>query len=92
MNIDLRVDEFQELVKALKDGVTPPPVEAPDPGRVVSFESREHLMVRLSVVFDWLNSGNKINAIKEVRELLGVGLKEAKDTVEGVYRRPVNRF
>ena len=32
--------------------------------------------------------GNKIAAIKIVRELTGIGLKEAKDVVEGNYTGP----
>lgn len=38
---------------------------------------------------DLLAHGNKIQAIKRVRELTGMGLKEAKDYVEGLPRVPL---
>jgi len=31
---------------------------------------------------DWYNHGEKINAIKQVREITGLGLKEAKDIID----------
>jgi len=34
-----------------------------------------------------LDSGNKIEAIKLYREMTGLGLKEAKDAVEGMARK-----
>ena len=40
---------------------------------------------KMSTVFSYVASGQKINAIKEVREMLGCGLKEAKDVVEGNF-------
>jgi ribosomal protein L7/L12 len=38
----------------------------------------------MDTVRDLLDSGNKIEAIKQYRLLTGVGLKEAKDAVEGM--------
>jgi ribosomal protein L7/L12 len=43
------------------------------------------LLRKLSIIFHDTASGNKINAIKGLRELTGCGLKEAKDTVEGNF-------
>lgn len=40
-------------------------------------------------VLDWLTGGQKIKAIKRVRELTGIGLKEAKDFVEAIERGEV---
>lgn len=37
-------------------------------------------------VLDWLTQGNKLQAIKRVRELTGIGLREAKDFVEAIER------
>ena len=34
-----------------------------------------------------LAQGQKINAIKRVRELTGIGLKQAKDLVDGLENR-----
>lgn len=42
--------------------------------------------IDLSSVIAYINSGNKIQAIKEVRELTNMGLKEAKDAVEEIER------
>jgi hypothetical protein len=33
------------------------------------------------------NPGNKIGAIKELREVTGLGLKDAKDRIDAAYRR-----
>ena len=43
------------------------------------------ILRKLSTVFSYLATGQKINAIKEMRELTGCGLKEAKDVVEGNF-------
>jgi ribosomal protein L7/L12 len=43
------------------------------------------LLRKLSGIMAYVASGQKINAIKEVRELFGCGLKEAKDVVEGNF-------
>ncbi len=42
-------------------------------------------------VLDALRRGKKIEAIKEYREVSGVGLKEAKEYVEEVQRRASSR-
>lgn len=41
---------------------------------------------RVSKMFDLYRSGNKVPAIKAVRSLLNLGLKEAKDVVEGAFQ------
>ena len=45
----------------------------------------QHVGTRLSAAFDYQGKGNKIEAIRIIREVLGVGLKDAKDIVEGKY-------
>jgi ribosomal protein L7/L12 len=40
---------------------------------------------KLASAFADASAGRKINAIKSIRELLGCGLKEAKDIVEGTF-------
>jgi ribosomal protein L7/L12 len=42
-------------------------------------------LVQVTGLCDVLNSGNKINAIKFIRQCTSIGLKEAKDVVEGCY-------
>jgi len=80
----MTVLELHEIVKALEDrfGVTAaaPAAAAAAPGTTapVAEEKTE---------FDVILTGfgaNKIQVIKVVRELTGLGLKEAKDLVEGV--------
>jgi ribosomal protein L7/L12 len=44
------------------------------------------LAAKLSLAFAEVSRGNKINAIKLVREATGLGLIEAKDVVEGNLR------
>ena len=73
----MTVLELHEIVKALEDrfGVT---AAAPGAAAPVAEEKTE---------FDVILTGfgaNKIQVIKVVRELTGLGLKEAKDLVEGV--------
>jgi ribosomal protein L7/L12 len=45
------------------------------------------VMNQLSAAFQYMSNGDKIGAIKNVRNALGCGLKEAKDVVEGMYHR-----
>lgn len=41
---------------------------------------------KLSLMFDQYRAGQKIQAIKSLREALNLGLKESKDIVEGVFK------
>ena len=80
----MTVLELHDIVKALEDrfGVTAaaPAVAVAAPGAAVPVAEEK-------TEFDVLLTGfgaNKIQVIKVVRELTGLGLKEAKDLVEGV--------
>jgi large subunit ribosomal protein L7/L12 len=79
--------ELSELVKALEEkfgvsAATPVAVAAaPVAGGAVAgaaVEEKDEFTVVLASV-----GANKINVIKAVREVTGLGLKEAKDLVEG---------
>ncbi len=82
----MTVLELSELVKALEDkfGVTaaaPMAVAAAGPGAgdgAAAEEEKTEFDVILTEV-----GGNKIQVIKAVRELTSLGLKEAKDVVDG---------
>ena len=79
----MTVLELSELVKALEDrfGVTAAAPVAAAAAVVAA------AVVEEQTEFDVILTGfgaNKINVIKVVRELTGLGLKEAKDLVEGV--------
>ena len=81
----LSVLELSELVKVLEDkfGVSAaaPMMMAGAPaagGAAAGGEEKDEFTVELTAAGD-----NKINVIKVVREVTGLGLKEAKDIVDG---------
>ena len=78
----LSVLELSELVKAIEEefGVSaaaPVAVPAAGPAAAAAEEKTEFDVVLAEV------GGNKINVIKVVREVTGLGLKEAKEMVDG---------
>jgi large subunit ribosomal protein L7/L12 len=80
---NMSVLELSQLVKELesKFGVSaaaPVAVAAAGPAAGPAAEAKTEFTVVLSVAGD-----KKINVIKEVRAITGLGLKEAKDLVEG---------
>ncbi len=80
----MTVLELHEIVKALEDrfGVTAsaPAAAAAAPGAAAAVAEEK---TEFDVVLTGFGT-NKIQVIKVVRELTGLGLKEAKDLVEGV--------
>jgi large subunit ribosomal protein L7/L12 len=80
---NLSVLELSKLVKELEEkfGVSSAPVMVAGAGGAVggapAAEKTEFDVILVS------GGDNKINAIKEVRAITGLGLKEAKDLVEG---------
>ena len=81
----MNVLELSELVKELEDrfgvtatAVSPIGMQAPGAGEVAVEEEQTEFDVILSEV-----GGKKIQVIKEVRKVTSLGLKEAKDLVEG---------
>jgi large subunit ribosomal protein L7/L12 len=81
----MTVLELSEFIKKVEDkfGVTAAApmamagVAMPGAGAAAAEEKTEFTVVLAS------GGANKINAIKEVRAITGLGLKEAKDLVEG---------
>lgn len=79
---ELKVLELAELVSALEEefGVSATPaavaVAAPADGAAAAAEKTEFDVVLAEV------GGSKINVIKAVREITGLGLKDAKDLVD----------
>ena len=91
----MSVLELSELIKAMEDkfGVSAAAavsVAAPAAGAAAAapVEEQTEFTVVLSGIGD-----NKVNVIKAVRELTGLGLKEAKDLVEatGVVKEAVSK-
>src|SRR3954462_8561535 len=81
----MTVLELSELIKAMEDkfGVSAAAavaVAAPAAGAAAAApaEEKTEFTVMLSAIGE-----NKVNVIKAVRELTGLGLKEAKDLVDG---------
>ncbi len=82
----LTVLELAELVKALEDkfGVSAaaPVAVAAVPGAAAGAEAQEEEKTSFDVVLTAID--NKIKALKVIREVTGVGLKEAKEMIEGL--------
>ncbi|OVE80709.1 50S ribosomal protein L7/L12 [bacterium K02(2017)] len=79
----MTVLEVADLVKAFEDkfGVSAAaPVAAAAPGAAAAGAAEEKTEFNVELT-DF--GANKINVIKEVRTITGLGLKEAKDLVEG---------
>ena len=78
----LTVVEAADLSKQLEEkwGVTAatPVVAAPTAGAAAPVEEKTEFTIFLTAAGD-----KKINVIKEIRSITGLGLKEAKDLVEG---------
>ncbi len=76
----LTVVEAAELSKQLEEkwGVSPTAPAAPVASAAAPAEEKTEFTIFLSSIGD-----KKINVIKEVRAITGLGLKEAKDLVEG---------
>lgn len=80
----MSVIDLSELVKVLENkfGVSAAApammMAAPAAGGAAAAEEKTSFDVELTAAGD-----NKINAIKAVREITGLGLKEAKDLVDG---------
>ena len=79
----LSVLELSELVKDFEEkfGVSAAPVMVAGAGAAVAAEAAEEKTEFDVILKD--GGEKKINAIKVVREITGLGLKEAKDAVEG---------
>ena len=78
----MTVMELNDLVKAIEEkfGVSAAAMSAPAAGgaaAAVAEEKTEFNVVLLEV------GANKVSVIKAVREITGLGLKEAKDMVDG---------
>lgn len=81
--VNLTVKEVKELADILKAdyGIEPaaaaPVVMAGGPVAAVAVEQTEFDVILKS------GGANKLNVVKEVKNILGLGLKEAKDLVDG---------
>jgi large subunit ribosomal protein L7/L12 len=82
----LTVMEASELVKKLEEkwGVSAAAVAVAGPGAAGGAAAAAPAEEKTEFTVVLANAGaNKINVIKEIRAITGLGLKEAKDLVEG---------
>ena len=80
----MTVLELNELVKAIEEkfGVSAAAMAAPAAGGAAGGAAAAEEQTEVNVVL--LEAGaNKVSVIKAVREITGLGLKEAKDLVDG---------
>ncbi len=77
---EMTILEIKELVDAMKDefGIDPSAVAAAPAGAVAAEAEQTEFDVILTAA-----GGQKIAVIKVVKEITGLGLKEAKDVVDG---------
>ena len=89
---DMTILELRDLNKRLQDefgisaapvAVAAAPVAAGAPAAAAAAPAEEEEKTEFTVVLKDFGA-NKINVIKAVREVTSLGLKEAKDLVEGV--------
>ena len=80
----MTVLECSELVKAMEEkfGVTAAVAVAAAPGAAAGAAAEEE-QTEFNVSLESVDAAKKIAVIKAVREVTGLGLKEAKDLVEG---------
>jgi large subunit ribosomal protein L7/L12 len=83
---NLPVIQIAELIKTLEDkwGVKAAPVAVAGPAAAAGAAPAAAAEEKTEFNIELKDAGaNKINVIKVVREITGLGLKEAKDLVEG---------
>ena len=80
----LTVLELSELIKAMEDkfGVSAAAAAVAGPSAAAAPAAAVEEQTEFTVVLSAFGD-NKVNVIKAVRELTGLGLKEAKDLVDG---------
>jgi large subunit ribosomal protein L7/L12 len=84
---EMSVLELNDLVKAIQDkfGVSAMAMAAPAAAAPTAVAEPEEEKTQFDVILTSFGA-NKINVIKAVRELTSLGLREAKELVEGAPR------
>lgn len=82
--------QVNELVKAVEDkfGVSAAPVASAVAAPAAAAAPAEE-KTEFTVILKEVPAASKLNCIKEVRAITGLGLKEAKDAVEGAPKEIV---
>lgn len=81
---NMTVLEVSELIKMMEDkfGVTAAAAVAAGPAAAAGPAEEVEEQTEFTVILKTVDAAKKIAAIKEVRAITGLGLKEAKDLVE----------
>jgi large subunit ribosomal protein L7/L12 len=82
----VELGDYMEQVHKIKPAASAVAVAAPATGPAAPEKPAEQ--TEFTVQLDGFDAAKKINVIKIVREITGLGLKEAKDLVEG-FPKPV---
>jgi len=77
----VELGDYMEVVHKIKPAASAVAVAGPAAGPAVAEKPPEQ--TEFTVQLDGFDPAKKINVIKIVREITGLGLKEAKDLVEG---------
>jgi ribosomal protein L7/L12 len=77
MKFEMNTEEFQVFCAQVSNEVHETNSTLPMPA--------DMLLFKLNAIIRQAMDGNRINAIKLLRELTNCGLKEAKDVIEGNY-------
>jgi large subunit ribosomal protein L7/L12 len=85
----VELGDYMEQVHKIKPAASAVAVAAPAAGPAVPEKPAEP--TEFTVQLDGFDPAKKINVIKIVREITGLGLKEAKDLVEG-FPKPVKEI
>ena len=78
----VELGDYMEVVHKIKPAASAVAVAAGPAGPAAAAEKPAE-QTEFTVVLDGFDAAKKINVIKIVREITGLGLKEAKDLVEG---------
>jgi large subunit ribosomal protein L7/L12 len=79
----VELGNYLEKVHNIKPAAGGAAVMAPGGGGGPAQEAKPAEQTEFTVVLEGFDAAKKINVIKIVREITGLGLKEAKDLVEG---------
>ena len=79
----VELSEYMEEVHKIKPAASAVAVAAVPGAGGAAGEAKPEVKTEFTVQLDGFDAAKKINVIKVVREITGLGLKEAKDLVEG---------
>jgi large subunit ribosomal protein L7/L12 len=79
----VELGDYMEVVHKIKPAASAVAVAAGPVGGAGQAAEKPAEQTEFTVVLDGFDAAKKINVIKIVREITGLGLKEAKDLVEG---------